>query len=192
MIICIVGKSGCGKSYICELLKSYSSDIVHLDIDKIGHQVTSFPSVIHELVTVFGKDILFENSINRKALSKIVFNSKESMEKLTQITWKHMELIIDNFINTNSNKTILLDWQLLPKTKFFNQSDLKILVQSNLNFRMKMAMSRDKITKDEFLSREKASCNFDYKNFDYIINNDYSENINKIVREIYDKSIVSR
>lgn len=192
MIICIVGKSGSGKSYVCNLLKSYSENIIHLDIDNISHQVLTFPNVVDKLVNTFGNSVLYNNSINRKALANIVFNSKSAMDKLTNITWNQMEILIDNFIENNQSKIILLDWQLLAKTKYFNQANFKVLVQADFNLRMKHAILRDNITEENFLTREKASYTFNKDDFDIIIDNDFSINTDRLVKEFYDKSIVSR
>ena len=192
MIICIVGKSGSGKSYICKLLKSYSTNILHLDIDIIGHQVLLIPDVINNLVNTFGESILYKDSIDRKALAKIVFNSEEQMNKHIEITWKYMELLIDEYISKHKDNIILLDWQLLPKTKYFSSSDLSILINAPFEQRKQKVIDRDHLNEDAFLLREKASYDFDNLKFDYIINNDFSNNIKEKVREIYDKSIISR
>ena len=194
MIICIVGKSGSGKSYVCKLLQSFSKDTFHLDIDNISHEVLTDPNVYKELVDTFGASVSNSDNktINRKALGNIVFNSETEMDKLTKITWPRMQPLIDKFILEHSNKVILLDWQLLVKTTYFDTSAIKILVDSPFELRMQRAIARDNITEETFRTRDKASLEFNSNEFDYVINNDYSDKVKEKVKEIYDKSIVSR
>lgn len=194
MIICIVGKSGSGKSYICKLFQDMSQDIIHLDIDNISHEVLTYPEVYNELINTFGISVSNpdDRTINRRNLGNIVFNSEKAMDKLTQITWPRMQSIIDNFICEHQNNIILLDWQLLLNTKYYNLSDIKILVESPIDLRIKMTILRDNITKELFEMRDKASFEFNSNEFDYVINNDYSDKVKEKVKEIYDKSIVSR
>ena len=194
MIISIVGKSGSGKSYICKLLQSFSKDIIHLDIDNVSHEVLADPNVYNELVDTFGVSVSNPDNktINRRALGNIVFNSEIEMDKLTMITWPRMQPIIDKFIFEHSNKVILLDWQLLLKSRYFNISDIKILVESPFELRMQKAISRDNITEEIFQTRDKSSLEFNSNEFDYVINNDYSDKVKEKVKEIYDKSIISR
>lgn len=192
MIICIVGKSGSGKSYISRLLKSYSNKIVFLDIDKIGHYVLTLQDVKENLIKEFGVQIFDNEVVDRKKLSKIVFNSKDKMNKLSNITWKSMEKIIDKFIYDNQNKIIVLDYLLLPKTKYFNISDLNILIDAPYETRKNRVLIRDNITEEKFIEREKASLNLNDYTFDYVINNIEKNKTKRKVRDIYDKSIIHR
>lgn len=192
MLISIVGKSGSGKSYIADVLKSYSENIKHLNIDEIGHQVLLLDSVKEKLITFFGASILTNQEIDRQKLNKIVFCSKEQMQKLTDATWEYMEQAIDGYIRFHQEKIVLLDWQLLPKTKYFENSDLKILVETELEIRKQRAIQRDGITEEKFLEREQASLDFNREDFDYIIENNDFEFTKGKVRQIYDKSIISR
>ncbi len=179
MLIGICGKSGSGKTTLSKKLEQLSNYIIHLDIDKVGHNILLHQNVKNELVDTFGSTIIEKNKINRKILSKIVFNSKEMMDKLTCITWKYMEIEIDNFIKNNNNKIIILDWQLLPKTKYFNMCKIKILLDIPYEIRKERAIKRDNITIEKFDLREKASINYNTENFDIVINEKQKINILK-------------
>lgn len=138
MIIGICGKSGSGKTTLAnEIIKLTENKAIHLDIDKVGDRSLLLPNVKEKLVNSFGNSILKKDMVDRKKLAKIVFNSKEAMNKLTDITWKYMQIEIDNFLNTNKDKIIIIDWLLLPNSKYFDMCDVKILLDIPYEIRKK-------------------------------------------------------
>ena len=129
MIIGISGKSGSGKSTLArKIINKSNNKAIHLDIDKIGHSVLLLPEVKEELIKSFGESIIQKNNIDRKKIGEIVFASRKEMNKLSDITWKYMQIEIDNFLNIHKNKIIILDWLLLPITKYFAMCDIKIFL----------------------------------------------------------------
>ncbi len=190
MLITITGASGSGKSYISEYLCSLNNDIVHLNIDEVGHQVLDIPEIKKAIWEKFHLERK-EDKINRKELGDLVFNSHQKMKQLSDITWKAMENIIDSFIEENKDKIVVLDWILMPKTKYFKTSDINILVQADFNSRIKRAILRDGIDEKAFMEREQATLDFTRNNFDYTIQNDNIDQTRKKVKSIYDKSIIS-
>lgn len=192
MIISIVGLSGSGKSFIASILQNYNPRIIHLDIDKVGHNIYSNPKVIEEMIQEFGTEIMIDDQINRKRIGKIVFNSSQKMKRLEDITWYYMQQEIDEFITDNQDKIILLDWLLLPKTKYFKTSDLRILITASYATRLNRAMKRDQITEKEFALRNQAAPIIDETQFEYIIHNEELTKTEEEVRNIYDKSIIHR
>lgn len=191
MLITITGASGSGKSSISEFLCSLNQNIVHLNIDTVGHKVLNIPEIKKVVSEKFHLNIK-KDKINRKELGDLVFNNRQNMKQLSDITWSAMESLIDNFISENKNKIVILDWILMPKTKYFNISNINILVQADFNTRMKRAILRDKIDESAFIKREQATLDFTKNNFDYIIENNDIKQTRKEVKKIYDKSIISR
>ena len=169
MIISICGKSGSGKSTLTKQLIDYYNDLaIHIDIDKIGHYVNTIPAVLEEEVKTFGLGILTDGKVDRKKLGAIVFNDDNEMAKLTDITWKYMDLEIKKIIDFNKEKLIILDWQLLPKTHYFDSCDLKILLDVPLEIRKERILKRDNITEEQFYTRESASIDYSTYKFDII------------------------
>ena len=183
MIIGICGKSGCGKSTLSRKIMEHHGDAVHLDIDKIGHYVLTLDEVKEELVNTFGSRVINEEVVDRKQLGEIVFNSRERMDRLTDITWKYMQIEIDKFLEANKDKKVILDWLLLFNTRYFDMCDLKILLDVPYEIRKERAMLRDNITEEAFQLREKASIDYDVNRFDYVISGEEIE-VGKLVKSL--------
>lgn len=184
MLIGICGKSGSGKSYLAkQIIDFYNENAIHCDIDKIGHKTHSDPVTKKRLIDCFGEQILDkDNIIDRKKLSEIVFNSKERMKELEDITWKFMEDEIDNIINKNKDKIIILDWALLPNTKYFNLCFKKILLDIPYNTRKERVILRDIISEERFNLREKASPCYDKNKFDIVLENNEKKDLERLVK----------
>ena len=185
MIIGICGRSGSGKTTLANnIIELAKREAVHLDIDKVGHEVLLIPEVKEELVNTFGESILTDDYVDRKKLNKIVFDSKEEMAKLTEITWKHMQVLINNFINANKDKLIILDWQLLPITQYFQMCDIKIFLDVPYEIRKERTLKRDNITAEAFDLREKASTAINPDDFDYVLKDNSKEEVERVVRSL--------
>ena len=183
MIIGVCGKSGSGKSTLAnQIIKLTNNDAVHLDIDKVGHNVLLLPEVKNELINAFGKSIVNENIIDRKKLGQIVFNSRKEMNRLSDITWKYMQIEIDNFLNMYRDKIIVLDWILLPITKYFDMCDVKILLDIPYEIRKQRAIKRDNITEEAFDLRDNASISFNENDFDYVLKENNLEIVKRLVK----------
>lgn len=185
MIIGICGRSGSGKTTLANnIIELAKREAVHLDIDKVGHEVLLIPKVKEELVNTFGESILTDDYVDRKKLNKIVFDSKEEMAKLTEITWKHMQILINNFIDDNKDKLIILDWQLLPITQYFQMCDIKIFLDVPYEIRKERTLKRDNITEEAFDLREKASTAINPDDFDYVLKDNSKEEVERVVKSL--------
>lgn len=192
MLIGLMGKSGSGKSLISKLLKELDDTIQVIDIDKIGHESHNDQIVRKNLREYFGDEIFdADGSVNRKALGKIVFSDKSKMQLLYDATYSYMVERIDSMVC--NRRITVLDYALLPLTKYFELCDVKILVETNKDIRCERVVARDNISKEKYEVRDSNSVDYTSYDVDYTIqNNSDVQHLRKIVGEIYEKSIVSR
>ncbi len=190
MLIGLMGKSGSGKTEISLLFKEKCSRISVLDVDKIGHNAYQDTNVRANVIKHFGRSVINkEGKVDRKKIADIVFSDKAMMQKLYEITYGYMEKRIDEYIS--QNEIVLLDYALLPLTKYYDMCDVKILVTSEYSVRLNRAIKRDKISPEKYIKRDLNSVNYEEMFFDYVIeNNDNIETLRKVVGDIYEKSIV--
>ncbi len=186
-LIGITGKTGTGKSTIATTL-AQKLDGQYVDIDKIGHQATSDPIIAKKLCNVFGNELLNENgNIDRKKLGNIVFSDTDKMQILTDITWEYMEQELDRIL-LQKQQCFVFDWALLPKVKFWDMCDIKILVTSDDIIRKKRILERDHISEEYLEKRESATLNYSKLSFDFIFDNDYTqETMDAFIEVIYNK-----
>lgn len=86
-----------------------------------------------------------------------------------------MEKEIDEFMFQNKDKIIILDYILLPLTKYLNMCDIKILLDIPYEIRRDRVIKRDNITEELFLLRESSSIEYNKKEFNIVINNSNEE-----------------
>ena len=188
-LIGITGKTGTGKSTIATAL-AQKLDGQYVDIDKIGHQATSYPHIAKKLCDIFGNALLNSNgTINRKKLGTIVFSDTDKMQILTDITWEYMEHKLDNIL-LQKQQYFIFDWALLPKVKFWDMCNIKILVTSDDTVRKERILERDHISLEYLEKRESATLDYSKLAFDFIFDNDYTkETMDAFIKVIYDKVI---
>ena len=181
MIIGICGKSGSGKSTIAKQITSRYKNAIHLDIDKIAHKSHKDKEVKQKIISTFTESVLTNNEIDRKKLGRIVFASKEKMKLLEEITWEFMEKEIDNFINENKDKIIILDYIILPLTKYFDKCNIKILLDIPYHIRKQRVLSRDNITEEQFDLRDSAAIQYEVSDFDIVLENEKEDILRRIL-----------
>ena len=154
LIVGLTGGIGSGKTTVSNLFESLGINII--DTDVIAHDlVNSDPSVLKEIVTLFGDDILNDdNSLNRKKLAKSVFNNKEYKQQLEDIL--HPKILdqvknkIQNYkLRSTPPKYIIVVIPLLFETDFNDLIDRVLVVLTNETTRIQRIQQRDHKSVDE-------------------------------------------
>ena len=181
-VVGLTGPTGSGKTTVSEVFRENGYYVINCD--EISREVTENSSAcLKELVHEFSEDILDKDgNLDRRKLGDIVFNSRLEMKNLSHITWKYMQIEIDKFLIDNKDKIIILDWLLLPISKYFDKCDVKVLLDISYELRKERAIKRDNIKEEEFDLREKASISFDTNKFDYVINDNSNVEIKRLVK----------
>ena len=83
MILGVTGGIGSGKSTVAQIFRRMGIPIV--DADELAHQLLQKPKIQKKIISVWGKEALLHNAINRKWLARKIFSSPEERWKLEEI-----------------------------------------------------------------------------------------------------------
>ncbi len=185
IIIGVTGPSNGGKSTFCKVFKEFG--YTHINADEIYHSFLNKGVYNEELLEVFGEDIFTDGIVDRKKLAKIVFNDKEKLIKLGEITHKKVDDEIKRLIE-KADKAVLDIPLLYESGVLFNCNEIFAIIAPRETL-IKRAMLRDKISKEAATVRidNQKSRDFYERHGATIILNDKSEsefikNIEEICR----------
>lgn len=178
-VIGLTGSIASGKSTISNYLKQKGIKII--DADLISRQIYDIGQMAYnEVVKEFGEKILNgDKTINRKELGKIVFEDKEKLKRLNQITHP---IIIDeikrkiDYYKKIGEKICIVDAALLIETGLNDLVDEVWLVFVDFDKQIKRLMDRDNLSFEDAEKRILTQMPFEEKKkyADYIIDNSFT------------------
>ena len=191
MILGLTGGIGTGKSTVANMLKKKGIPVV--DTDLISREVIEYPEIIEKIKLEISNEVFdFNNKLDRKKMSEIVFENQEKLKKLNEII--HPEILKKMWLEVEklkkNHKIIVLDIPLLFEINMEKEVDKILLIYASKEIQLKRIMERDCRSREEaikiinsqiplYKKREKS---------DYIIqNNDSLENLEKKLEKILEK-----
>ncbi|MGE5329435.1 MAG: dephospho-CoA kinase [Deltaproteobacteria bacterium] len=158
-IIGLTGGIGAGKSTTAKILESLGASII--DADEIAKELLKNGNkAYNEIVNFFGTEILGDDKeINRKKLADIVFNDRQKLAVLNDITHKEvyrsMDEIIDNLKQKNYKGIVVLDVPI-PNEDFKKMTDEIWVVDCDDEIRIDRIIKRMGIAREEAVQRIKS------------------------------------
>jgi len=194
--IAITGGIASGKSELSTFLKDKGEVVI--DLDEISHQLTDNNSdVINEITQEFGDKIKNPTgSINRKELSKIVFEDSQKMLTLEQVLHPRIRKAMLNEMSSCKNERVFVEVQLLAEKKMADLFDHIVLMSVSRKTQVERlknerAMSKDLVNQilDKQLSNEERIESLKKFSLFTIDNNSSKEKLVDKFEDLYKKLI---
>ena len=158
-IIGLTGPTGSGKSLLCDYLSEHGIPVI--DADEVYHGLLVPPSpCLYALRRVFGDGILQANgTLNRGALSDIVFNDKEKLSLLNDtvlgfVLDRIREMIDD--LARRGHSAVVVDAPTLIESGFHLECDTVVSILSPADLRIQRIKARDGLTDERAHARVAA------------------------------------
>jgi len=149
-IIGLTGGIASGKSTVSEYLKSKGIPIVDADI--VSREVVEPGSKgLNQIVEAFGKKMLIDGYLDRKALRELIFSDDSQRLKLNAILHPiiHNEIINQLEAFKGIHPIIIFDAPLLIENNLISMVDELWVVSVNKEIQIDRVMVRDQVTKEQ-------------------------------------------
>lgn len=152
-IIGVTGGIGSGKTTMMNYIKAKGFKV--FIADDAGKKVMQKAEIIKKVNALFNGEVLQNDGfLDRSKIATFVFNNKDLLQKLNQIVHPAVETDFQEFVKENKNETIAFkESALLFETEAYKKCFATILITAPLNIRIARVLERDKITKEQILSR---------------------------------------
>ena len=192
--IAITGGIGSGKSTFCSKLKEKGFKIHSSDEQVAKIYKNPEKKFVTYLRTIGLSKSISKKNIDKKIISKIVFENKQIRKKLELYIFKIVRKKRSDFIKQEKQKKtrlIFIDIPLLFENNLEKQFNKVISIIASKQVRLKRLKKTRKMTENQFknITRSQTSDVIRKKKSDYVIYNnstlkDYKTKINKIINKL--------
>jgi dephospho-CoA kinase len=150
----ITGGIGSGKSTVCKVFELLGIPVYSAD-DESKKMLDEDVRLKEAIVAVFGNEILNEEKfIDRKKLAALVFNNKSNLDKLNAIIHPAVGKHFDDWAEQHQQYPyIIKEAAILFESGAYKQVDQVIAVVADKELKVKRAMQRDKISREQVEQR---------------------------------------
>ena len=192
--IAITGGIGSGKSTFCSKLKEKGFKIHSSDEQVAKIYKNPEKSFVNYLRTIGLSKSISKKNIDKKIISKIIFENKQIRKKLELYIFKIVRKKRSDFIKQEKQKKtklIFIDIPLLFENNLEKQFNKVISIIASKRVRLKRLKKTRKMTENQFMNitRSQTSDVIRKKKSDYVIYNnstlkDYKIKINKLISKL--------
>ena len=153
----LTGGIGSGKSEVSKFFQAWGAYI--FDADKEAkHIINTDESAQKEIIKEFGSDVIdADQNIDKQKLARVAFQDEFHQLALNSIIHPHVFKKIDSTFEKiqqqNKHNCFVVDAALIYESGADTHMDYVIVITSLLRYRTERVMSRNNMTRDDFLKR---------------------------------------
>lgn len=148
----ITGGIGSGKSTVCALLKERGVAVYDSDAEAKRLMAES-ADLRAALIETFGKECYNDEGLNRPYLASQVFGQEEALGRLNAIVHPAVKADFRAWAERQSGAYVVLESAILFESGFDSEVDATLAVLAPLEERVRRAMARDGVEREQILSR---------------------------------------
>ena len=150
----ITGGIGSGKTTVCRVFEILGVPVYYAD-DESKKILDNNKEVKEKILKKFGNELLTEKGvIDKQKLAALVFQDKQKLQELNAIVHPAVGIHFENWVEQNQSHTyILKEAAILFEIGAYKQVDKVLTVVAPTELKIKRAMQRQNITREQVIER---------------------------------------
>lgn len=188
----ITGGIGGGKSYLSAILREKNIPVYDTD-DRAKKLMLTHPLIRSELTDLLGTDVYKQGELNKKLLSDYLFMSEANASRINSIVHPRVKDDFKTWAALHaSQRLVAMECAILFEAGFTDLVNSVCVVYAPLEVRIRRAMKRDSIDRQQVCSRIAAQMNDDEKVrlADFVLLNDGTQDLSRqvdaMLQSLYD------
>ena len=186
----LTGGIGSGKSTAAQIFEVLGIPVYYADAEarRLMNEDTELRSFI---LKMFGQQAYTNNTLNRKYISSIVFSDPSKLEQLNAIVHPATKKDSESWMNRQTAPYAIHEAALIFEANVSDRLDYVIGVSSPSELRIKRAMERDHISRQEVLQRMNKQLGEEIKmsKCDFVLVNDEKQLLIPQVLKLHEELI---
>lgn len=186
----LTGGIGSGKSTAAQIFEVLGIPVYYADI-AAKRLMNENAKVRAAITTIFGKEAYPNNILDRRYISSIVFSDPAKLELLNALVHPVTKKDSEAWMHRQTTPYAIHEAALIFEAKVSDRLDHVIGVSSPVELRIKRAMERDNVDREEVVKRMNRQLDEDIKmsKCDFLLINDEQQLLIPQVLELHEKLI---
>jgi len=188
----LTGGIGSGKSTVAKIFEVLGIPVYYAD-DAAKQIMNTDKELKAALIKHFGDQTYQNDELNRPWLASVVFGDTEKLKLLNSLTHPATIRDANRWIQQQTSSYIIKEAALMFESDAYKYLDKIVGVSAPVELRIKRAMERDHVTRDEVLSRMNRQMNEEekMKRCDFVIFNDEQQLILPQVLKLHERFLTT-
>tara|TARA_B110001450_G_scaffold158339_1_gene147673 strand:- start:93 stop:671 length:579 start_codon:yes stop_codon:yes gene_type:complete len=183
--VAITGGIGSGKTYISKMFAELGVPIYNAD-QKANYIIKSNIVIKKSLINAFGSNSFINNELNKKHISKIIFNDKSKLRLINSIVHPLVYQDYNNWLLDQKSSYTIYESAIIYQTNTMNKFDKIIGVISDNELKISRLLTRGmKNLSITNIMKNQAGDSEIIRISDFLIYNNLNNNLNKDVMIIH-------
>lgn len=183
----ITGGIGSGKTSVCRVFEVLNIPV--FSADRVARNIMEDDeSIIAGINSIAGRDLYTNGSLDRPALSDLIFNDKASLEKVNSLVHPAVLRKFIQWVSDQSAPYVIMEAAILFESGAAKMVDRVATIVAPVEERIERIILRSKLSREQITERMRNQIDdiTRSRNSDYVINNAENDMIIPVILKIHD------